>query len=72
VNHLLESSQPGSIIAAGDEIDLQVLGNYVSHDHVGDRTMADMPAESKYAITGTRRLLKRKEKCKVKRENELR
>jgi hypothetical protein len=56
----LEQTQPGTNLAAGDEIDLQVLGNYVDHNHGGDRDIAGASDEGGFAVTGTRRQLRKK------------
>ena len=43
----------------------------MSHNHGGGGAITSIPTEGKFARTGTRRYIKKKEKCNMKRENDL-
>lgn len=71
LNYLAEENAPGSTIAAGDLLDLDLLQTRVSHDHSRNRAEDPVVRHGDFAITGTRRRLNKVKKLRKEEEKHL-
>jgi len=58
-------------IERADIFDLELLQNYVDHNHGVDLAATSLNSVSKHALRGTKRLLKKKQKEAIQRKSKL-